>query len=508
MNRRPPSKIEMFRGEIPQPRFKEEAPVVKVADRPELEGEGTATRDDQGSKGVDLEMFAPQNTGLGANPLARLEARQVSLQRQLMALAQKQQLIEGALQEQGESIQQMAQQGVITVQQAYEMQNQLAALQARSQQMAGMVPTTPGEEAALEENLPMGDTSMPGMMPPSPQPAQGMQAAPPPPMEEPLPEEEMMPEEALPPMEPPLGFPPPPGMGPPPPMQGLEMAPPEEPPPMPEPNYVIPDDQRFTPPEPGFLEKKPSTGPKPFGGPIPPVPGPPLPVVDFPPVHRIETMGGYHLAAETPKLALKPLAIKAGMDRDYGKDWSSWEEETLSQTLKGDIGKAPDDSAMAVLQALQVLIHNPQAYWGDMRAFEAVNLGLNGIQDDFETIDAFEAGEPKTTPAILGYGVWIARQLTKTLDPSDEVQYYTAAVLFDAGLVAASFPLEWAQEALTDLCTQRGGPFGEVDPKSVLTRFKSLLGTSIEEAGLKASDPIDTQVATLMAIRDYIDAQE
>ena len=203
---------------------------------------------------------------------------------------------------------------------------------------------------------------------------------------------------------------------------------------------------------------------------------------------------------EEAQKRITPFQLLNWLMETYGEAWADWEPETLYQTLAQDLGSPPDEAMFNVIMALQILLLRTEAFWADPPIFEDTILGLNGITPNF-------GGPDDMSPGQLVYGVWVAQELAP-MTPTEQVQTYAAARLFEAGLIVAMYPVTWAQPMLDRICQNQGGGDCQVNKDIVWERFKSLANTPLEETGLSDTDPIDRQVARMLVVRDYIELHE
>lgn len=230
---------------------------------------------------------------------------------------------------------------------------------------------------------------------------------------------------------------------------------------------------------------------------------------------------GSELAAGLPPTIRMETAIKHGdhrmtpeelineLNEAYGPEWVDWEPETLLQMWAQDHQGPPDDELFHKMLGLQVLFTNTNGFWNSYPIFRDVILVLNGVPP---ILDGPE-DEDSVSPGHLAYGVFIAMShapFTKIgqQEPGEEVKQYAAVRFFVNGLVAAMFPLKWAQPALDALVAQYAQHAVGIDKAQIAQRLAQVVDLPLEDAGLNENDPVDQQVAQQLAIKHYVTEME
>lgn len=147
-----------------------------------------------------------------------------------------------------------------------------------------------------------------------------------------------------------------------------------------------------------------------------------------------------------------PLELLDHMMQHYGKEWISWEPETLWKELGITPASFESDILRNKLQAMQVILSN-DLFWKDWVTFEKICLALNGIPPRFDYIE-------DVYPSHMAYAIMNAIKMrrypganTPGKDPvfSDEVLSYIAARSILEGVVFLPGPLSVAQAKLNDM---------------------------------------------------------
>lgn len=137
------------------------------------------------------------------------------------------------------------------------------------------------------------------------------------------------------------------------------------------------------------------------------------------------------------------------MMKSYGKEWISWEPETVWAVLRINPMSANCIFTKNKLMAMKAILSNDQ-FWKDWICFEKCTLALNNIPPRFDMIE-------EVSPAQMAYAVRVAKDLrrypganTPGKDPvfSLEVQNYVAARAYMEGIVYLPDPLSFAQSKL------------------------------------------------------------
>jgi hypothetical protein len=139
------------------------------------------------------------------------------------------------------------------------------------------------------------------------------------------------------------------------------------------------------------------------------------------------------------------------MMTNHGKEWCSWEPETLWQVTEIEKHKQPIFNKNK-LQAIQVVMCN-DLFWKEWDVFENITLAFNNIPPRFDIIE-------EVSPAQMAYAVRLAGNIrrypganTPGKDPifSNEVKTYIATRAYLDGTVYLAEPLDFAQTTLNDL---------------------------------------------------------
>jgi hypothetical protein len=183
-------------------------------------------------------------------------------------------------------------------------------------------------------------------------------------------------------------------------------------------------------------------------------------------------------------------ALLLAATRLFGPEIREFEPETLWLRLDPPL---PNRDKLSAAIALGTL---PSFYW-EARAFGATALALN---DD----PVLPAEFPRTTPDQLAWAVLEAEILHALQDDGasspafgDEVAAYTAAMIFDAGLVLCPDRLEFADDELRRLLTSEGR---ELRTQAMLAmKAPARSGAPVGDAS-----PVDLQLARLDRTREHV----
>jgi len=183
-----------------------------------------------------------------------------------------------------------------------------------------------------------------------------------------------------------------------------------------------------------------------------------------------------------------------------GPEIAAWEPESIWLEFKDKTGKdMPPLNREKLLAAIAMLL-NPVFFW-DHRAFQNIVMVANGEPSQPDTLQ-----EP--TPAELLWGVevgkaiWESSHDTLPLWWGDEIQRFTAVILFRNGLQVAPAPLAWCQDHLDTLFRNSQGPsmskletaWGEINQST-------LIDHKFEE------NPVDVQLHALAVMFLYAQSQ-
>lgn len=149
------------------------------------------------------------------------------------------------------------------------------------------------------------------------------------------------------------------------------------------------------------------------------------------------------------------MALAVYLSSKYGKNWVTWEPETLWLTLAND-GIMPSAHTRAKIQAMRTLLGGT-FFFDRWEVFQLCCQALNNNLPDFEVC------RPATLPQLF-HAVWAASQIhPNPVAYSDEVQRWVAACALNEGIVFLPPPLEFAQKR-TEMVEYRCTKCGNVDP--------------------------------------------
>lgn len=84
----------------------------------------------------------------------------------------------------------------------------------------------------------------------------------------------------------------------------------------------------------------------------------------------------------TTDMSLAPLsAIKSNLDRVFGPDWSTWEVETISDTL----GMGFNDLLLDKLNVLEIMVNQPSVFYENAAFFLHATDVINNKVADFDS---------------------------------------------------------------------------------------------------------------------------
>jgi hypothetical protein len=182
-----------------------------------------------------------------------------------------------------------------------------------------------------------------------------------------------------------------------------------------------------------------------------------------------------------------PILLLRDLTRTYGKDWLSWEPETIwsevkdDESLKEEIPRVNKDKVMAVRTAVKTDLP-----WKHLAVFENVALAFAGLVPRFDVMQPLE-------PYQIALGVDVLYQIHPGIDYDYDVRGYIAALLVHDGM-------SWAPPEL----------FGDVEPMMKGLRPNDEVADKVAAAWKDGSRPdeataVGSQVATLVAIREYLE---
>jgi hypothetical protein len=453
---------------------------------------GDITRDNTGSRRLDLSMFNPaQHDSPGkppsVNPLSKLQRAQEALALQVQSLQQQLQSVMGGFTQIQQHVSMLEQQGNISQEQAGHMNASISQLQQQlfpPEMLYQGAPSGQGQAPSGAPGMPQQPQAAPSGVP-QPQMGGAPGQAPMGPQEvqnpyDPQAAQQMMREGGGP------GFVPQTGQQP-----------------------SVP----FEAPESGELLQQPVRRVQPGGG-NPARQSPPQ--FQAPPAMRLNTAikttseavppwGGpttvYKAATIDPQY-IHPVDLFKLMGETYGNAWLDWEPETIVQTITNDIGEMPDDEVEINLFAMQALVAASQEFWHNPTVFKNIVLGLNGIDPDFRAPPGDNDG---VTPPQIMFAVRVAQELKLLVEPGPEVKLYVGLKFLDRGITYLTPQLAWAQADLDRYLASRRIP---ANNGAVQQRLSMFAHTPIDEVELSSADPVDTQVAHLLTIRDYVMERE
>ena len=141
-----------------------------------------------------------------------------------------------------------------------------------------------------------------------------------------------------------------------------------------------------------------------------------------------------------------PLELFSAATEEFGKDWFTWEPETLWSELEEDLVEQSKNK----LQAIQVVLSN-NLFWKDWTTFEKICLAFNNGTPRFDAIE-------DVSPAQMAYAIRIAYELRRHAQLpgkmpvfSEEVLDYIAIRSYLDGIVYLPKPLDVAQARLNDI---------------------------------------------------------
>lgn len=121
-----------------------------------------------------------------------------------------------------------------------------------------------------------------------------------------------------------------------------------------------------------------------------------------------------------------PMQVAKWMSQTYGKDWNTWENETIRQRLFSDFNLAPGDIVMDRLFAIKVAMNSTQPL-EDWYAFNQVAVALCGGGADFLVLAA-------PTPAMVVFCLEFCRGYHPEAEVEEEVLKYICSLLVSNGI--------------------------------------------------------------------------
>ena len=159
--------------------------------------------------------------------------------------------------------------------------------------------------------------------------------------------------------------------------------------------------------------------------------------------------------------------------------WRSWEPETLWSEIRDDDGvfivpRVNKDKIMAARLAVKTDLP-----WKRLDLFENVSLAFAGLVPRFDMMQPLE-------PYQVAFGVDVLYRIHPGIEYDDDVKGYIAAILVHDGL-------SWVPPDL----------FGDVEPMMKSLRNDEGVADEVRKAWDSGS-----QIATLSAIKDYLDEMD
>lgn len=190
--------------------------------------------------------------------------------------------------------------------------------------------------------------------------------------------------------------------------------------------------------------------------------------------------------------SLPAKALKDSLEKALGEDWASWEPETVWSELR-NLGQPLSAALKDKVQALKTLL-TTNAFWRDHLAFEKVVMALNGNTVIFDSYQ-------HPSPAMIARGLLEAASI-RSVEFSDEVLKYAAAVCYEAGLIVLPESLAVVQESLDELTS----PILGKHLKGEISQAWSSRAVNDAPQGLYTETVVGIQLARMAAIQDYAGA--
>lgn len=177
------------------------------------------------------------------------------------------------------------------------------------------------------------------------------------------------------------------------------------------------------------------------------------------------------------------LVYKAHLDNKFKAAWLEWEPETLWAAIEEEWGNKPSDGTKAAIMATRVLLSHDEFY-DDIQTFEAVVLGLNNHQPNFDRLEV-------AAPHEIAYAVMQEKGLRKRPEGGfgDDVIHYVQASMREYGNYV--YPLMLAFAEPKDIDTE------------VTTKVKKLAKSPPKDP----TDLVGVQAAKLHDLHVYIAAR-
>lgn len=183
---------------------------------------------------------------------------------------------------------------------------------------------------------------------------------------------------------------------------------------------------------------------------------------------------------------VSPIEYANAMTKAYGKEWLSWEPETLWETIRKDWQTYPNPEGKNKLMAIKALMANDY-FWQEWEVFEKVCSAFNDRIPHFGRMEDLSVAE-------LALGVQLASQL-KRRSFDNEVKAYVASRAHEDGYVMLPEVLSFAQDYLDTLMQGTSGP-------EVRDRLSEIDPLKLEVSS--DTDPVHVQAGLLQAVDVYL----
>ncbi len=183
-----------------------------------------------------------------------------------------------------------------------------------------------------------------------------------------------------------------------------------------------------------------------------------------------------------------PILLLRDLTRTYGKEWLSWEPETIWSEIRSDddvdVTRVNKDKIMAVRLAVKT-----DFPWKRLDLFENVALAFAGLVPRFDVMQPLE-------PYQIALAVDVLFRIHPGIEYDDDVKGYIAALVVHDGL-------SWVPPEL----------FGDVDPMVKELRNDDEVADQVRKAWDAGEAPEEdsaagSQIATLSAIRKYLEGMD
>ena len=181
-----------------------------------------------------------------------------------------------------------------------------------------------------------------------------------------------------------------------------------------------------------------------------------------------------------------PVLLLRDLTRLYGKEWLSWEPETIWSEVREDEGVSSEiprvnkDKVMAVRTAVKT-----DFPWKHLEVFENAALAFAGLVPRFDVMQPLE-------PYQIALAVDVLFRIHPGIEYDDDVKGYIAALLVHDGL-------SWAPPEF----------FGDVEEMMAKLRPTNEVADAVKKAWKADESPAEdspsgSQIATLLAIKEYL----